>query len=179
VVLNSYMEAYLPESILTRTSQYRDIENVQYYRTNVNESKVWYAVWYTKVLSYVVFGLLIYVYYAIKKAKVENATILRIYSFILLFLSVTNIVGTFPSGGRFYYIGNCVAMSFFVYLVSYNLIPTLKEHSFRWVLPFLIFFILISFRNSLYSLSISTIFGNPLIALYTINENVSLNDIIK
>lgn len=179
VVLNSYVEAYLPESILTRTSQYRDAENIQEFRSTTGGGKVWYALWYVKVLNYTVLGLLIYMYSQVIKMSKPDGVLLKSFSFVLLFLAVSNITSTFPSGGRFNYIGNCLAIVFFVYYLGQYASDGKSERNFKWALPFLFFFLFISFRTSLYSLSISTIFGNPLIGLFTINENVSLNDLIK
>ena len=45
--------------------------------------------------------------------------------------------------------------------------------------PILFLFVFVSLRISLYSMSINTLIGNPITALLTIDQNISINDLIK
>jgi hypothetical protein len=46
-------------------------------------------------------------------------------------------------------------------------------------IPLLLLFIIVEFRKGFYFASITTVLGNPLIAIYTFGENIPLNELIK
>ena len=109
----------------------------------------------------------------------DNKIFYNLLGFIFLFMSFSNVISTIPSGGRFLYLANLLATILIILIFqNYPTSKSLKTLSL-FASPFLIFFIVIALRLSLYSISMMTIFGNPLTTILTFGDNLSINDIIK
>ena len=179
---NNLISNYAPEILIERSYSYLGEEKVAEFRTSeFADTRVWYAKYYTKTLRYLLVFFLFYFYTSKKKEFLLNnsKTYLRLLGFIFLFTSVANLFSTVPSGGRFIYLANLLAIIFILFIVqNYTMTKKLKTLSF-FATPFLIFFILVAVRLSWYSLSIITIIGNPIASIITFGENISINDLIK
>lgn len=176
---NNLIDRHVPQSIAERSKGYRNEENVEKLREGeARANMVWYARYYTRVLRWSIVSLLIVIYMGSRNIIKQNKVLLRLLSFIFLFLFFANLISTIPSGGRFLAIGNMIALSFLTLYFQNNIIKE-KLNLSKIVSPFLIFFIIISLRTGLYSVSITTLLGNPILAIITFGENISLNDIIK
>jgi len=179
---NKLLSNYAPKILIERSDSYTDEKKVEEFRNSENESsKVWYAVYYGKSLKWVLFFLLIYYYLTYKREllKAHNKKYLKLLAFIFLFSTVANLMSTIPSGGRFLSLANLLAIVFII-LIFQNYSTTKNEKMIAFLAtPFLIFFIVVAIRLSWYSLSMTAIIGNPIIAIITFGENISLNDIIK
>ena len=88
-----------------------------------------------------------------------------------------NVLSSLPSGGRYLLVAQLFAMAmlvlYFAEYYTYNLGRAVKV-----VTPFLLFFIVISFRKSLDTVSIMTVFTNPIIAAL-LDTPVPIIDLIK
>ena len=179
---NNLISNYAPEVLIERTSSYRSEDKLAAYRNNeVTDTRVWYAKYYTKVFNYVLVFFLIYIYKFNEKQlmKNNNKIFFNLLGFIFLFMSFSNVISTIPSGGRFIYISNLLATILIILVFqNYPTSKSLKTLSL-FASPFLIFFIVIALRLSLYSISVMTIFGNPLTTILTFGDNWAINDIIK
>ena len=179
---NNLISNYAPEVLIERTGSYRSEDKLAAYRNNeVTDTRVWYAKYYTKVFNYVLVFFLIYIYKFNEKQllKNNNKIFYNLLGFIFLFMSFSNVISTIPSGGRFLYLANLLATILIILIFqNYPTSKSLKTLSL-FASPFLIFFIVIALRLSLYSISMMTIFGNPLTTILTFGDNLSINDIIK
>ncbi|MCL8006651.1 EpsG family protein [Gelidibacter japonicus] len=179
---NSFVETYAPENLADRSSSYRSEELVKDLREGEGKydtDRVWYAKYYDVVLKYTLTAFLLFFYRSFRKTIATNKELLRLLSFILLFYSFANVLSSIPSGFRFLSIANLLTLSFItLYLQNYIFKRDLYRLS-KIATPFLLFFILIAFRQSWYSISVMALIGNPITAIMTFGENISLNDIIK
>lgn len=179
--LNTTLEAYLPKKLLDRSQSYRNEEKVEQLREagRFDQNTVWYARYYHDALKFTIVAFLLTFYWSIRNTAKLNKSILAVFGFVLLFYGFANILSTIPSGFRFIKVANLLALSFLVvYLQNYKFNINLYRLS-KLAIPFLFFFIIVSLRESWYSLSLMTIMGNPITALFTFENNISLNDIIK
>src|SRR5690554_908098 len=177
---NTLIDQYVPESFAERSKSYRDEDKVEALREGeINTDMVWYAKYYSKTLRWSIVALLILIYWGSRKTIKENQELLRLLSFIFLFFFFTNLLATIPSGGRFLVIGNLIALAFLVLHLQNNKVKKEIHTLSKIATPFLLFFIIISLRTGVYSFSVMTLIGNPLTAIFTLGENLSLNDLLK
>ena len=103
----------------------------------------------------------------------------RLFSINLIFFSVGNIMSNIPSGSRY------LTFSFFltfimiiIYLNQYKYDSKFKS-LIQVLSPAFILYIIVAIRIGLYSTSITSLIGGPLISIFSIGNNMSLNDLIK
>ncbi len=178
--LNSFMESYAPAALVESTEGYRNEKNVDILRSGeFQKDSVWYARYYGNSQNYaLMFFLLMFLWFSRKEIK-SNMYLLKLLSFIFLFYGFTNILSTLPSGYRFIRLANFLTLSFFILHIQNNKIHRDLVRLFALIIPFLLFFIIISLRMSWYSFSLMTLIGNPITAIFSFGENISINDIIK
>ncbi len=178
---NNYVESYTPQSFADRSSSYRIEEKVESFRneTEFNTDTVWYVKYLGDVLGYTLAALLLIFYWTSRKSNQTNNELLRLLSFILLFYGFANILSTIPSGGRFLSVANVLTLAFLALNIQNNRVDQYLYRLSNVAVPFLLLFIVVSLRMSWYSFSITTVIGNPIAAIFTFSENISLNDIIK
>lgn len=178
-VFNNLIESYAPEVIQERTTGYRNEEKVESFREGAIESQVWYAIWYTRALKWVVMGFLVILFIKGRSYFMKNSAWLRLFSFILLFYGVANLFSSIPSGGRFVHIANLIALVLIVLYIQ-NREQGKAMERFVWAaMPALLFYIVVAVRIGLYSMSATSIIGNPVIAMFFMGEHISLNDVMK
>jgi hypothetical protein len=178
---NKVVETYAPQSFVERSSSYRNEEKVESLRTDgaYSSDTVWYAKYSGDALKYTVVSFLLIIYWTSKKTIRTNKDLLRLLSFILLFYGFVNILSTIPSGYRFVKVANLLTLSFLILYLQNNIVKKVLYRLSNAAVPFLLLFIIIALRESWYSFSFMTILGNPITAIFTFGENISLNDIIK
>jgi hypothetical protein len=178
---NNVIETYAPQILIERSSSYRGEDKVEALREGdlVSDDTVWYAKYYGLSLKFSLIAFLLVFFWVFRKTIRSNKDLLKLLSFTLLFYGFANILSTIPSGGRFLSIANLLTLSFLALYLQNNVVKKDLYRLSKLATPFLLFFIIISLRMSWYSLSWMTIIGNPITAIFTFGENISLNDIIK
>lgn len=178
---NNVLESYAPTTLVERSKSYRNEGEIESLREDGiwNESTVWYVKYYNLFLKFTLVVLLLAFYWTFRKPNNLTEYSLRLFGFVLLFYAFANIISTIPSGGRFLSLANLLALSFCILYLQNQKIKRYLNVLSKLTTPFLLFFIIIVVRISWYSFSIMTILGNPITAIFTFGDNVSLNDIIK
>ena len=178
--LNQYIERYAPQSIVERTSGYRSEESIENRKRDASNKKtVWYVLWHRKLLRWFFYISLFY-FFLFASPMIKYETVWkRLFSITLLFFSVANLSSLFPSGGRF--LNFALFTSFMMVIFYLNRFG--NDHRYKSIVlflsPCLILFLVVSIRIGLYSTSVTTVLGNPIIALINTGETVSINDILK
>lgn len=186
---NKFVENNMPEVFVERSAVYRDEDKVSKFRsedetvipesaTDVIIVKNWYAKWYTRALNLAFTITLIFLYILSVKQIRKIPGLYNAFCFTLLFFSVANLMASLPSGGRFLTVACMLAAAvILLYFQNYS-----KEQYLPTLLlaftPFFLLFIIVASRIGLYSISLQTVIGNPLLGIIT-DYNLSLNDIIK
>jgi hypothetical protein len=141
----------------------------------------WYIKYNGFLLKWVVFILASFVFFDRRSALFfENNFIQKnVFSFGLLFYSVTAMFSSVPSFGRFFSIANMMLM-----YVSIFYIANMVRHNnfFYWmrivVMPMALFCIIITFWQGFDKMSVMTLIGNPILAFF-ISNNDSLITVVK
>lgn len=178
---NNVIETYSPKILSDRSSSYRNEDKVEALRDGslIAADSVWYERYYGLSVKYSLTALLLVLFWVSRITIKKNKVLLKMFSFILLFYGFANIISTIPSGERFVSVANLLTFSFLV-IYFQNYIVNKKFFTLSKITtPFLVFFIVIAARMGLYSLSIMSIIGNPIIAIFAFGKNIALNDIIK
>ena len=101
------------------------------------------------------------------------------FSFCLLFYGLANFLTSSPSGGRFLSLAALLAVVILTIYIQNRSQERLMNTAIKLSLPLLALFIIVSIREGFYYTSLFTVIGNPFVAIFSIGENISLNDIIK
>lgn len=176
---NKAVENYAPTALVERSSGYRDTDKVEELRESANEHKVWYARYYKNLMKYL---LLIYIFtfYSLYKHSIKkDKELLRMLCFILLFFGFSNFFSSIPSGYRFMNVSNLLTLSFIALYYQNNPTPRVLYTVTKMTGIFFILVSIVNLRMSWYSFSVMTLAGNPLTAIFSFGENLSINDVIK
>jgi hypothetical protein len=92
---------------------------------------------------------------------------------------MANLMMSILSGQRFFTLAAMLATSVLVIFIQNNKQDDFMEKVIPYTFPFLWMFIIVSIRQGFYLTSLVTILGNPIIAILSFGNNISLNDIIK
>lgn len=180
---NKLVDTYAPKSFAEKSAGYRGKENVANFTSGKGrynrEKEVWYSKFFREIQKYTVAMFLLVFYWSFRKSLSSNRELLRLLSFILLFYAFANILSSLPSGGRFVVVGNLLAFSFLTLHLQNNIVNRDLYRVANIATPFLVVTIIISLRLSLYFLSLMSLIGNPITAIFSFGDNISLNDIIK
>ncbi|MGF1672030.1 MAG: hypothetical protein ACFCU6_16420 [Balneolaceae bacterium] len=178
-VFNYYTEDYMPEVVQERTSSYRTDSAVSKMSTPSSSQRVWYARWYRTALEWSLSGFLIILYWKNRKFIQSHKSWLSLVSFTLLLFAAANILRFIPSGGRYLTLAYLCALPLCIFYVQNIAREKMLKRYLYLAAPALFLFAIVSLRIGFYSLSATSILGNPLIALFTAGENYSLNDFIR
>jgi len=176
---NNYIERYAPERLAERSSGYRSEAAVLNYREADQSSKSWHAQYYQKALRWSLIAFLLILYFRSREVLRTNPRLLRILSFTYLFFGVGLLMSSIPSGGRYLSPASILAAAVMAIYIQNNEEERWMKRAIAVALPLLLLFIIVEFRKGFYLTSLTTILGNPVVALYSMGENISLNDIIK
>lgn len=174
--VGSFLESVLPEVLLPKVKSYTGDEYVEVIDA-LNQGANWYIQYFGVVLNYTIAFLITVVYFSKEKNYLKDKAFINLIGFSMLFLAIGNLLSSIPSGGRYLLLaqlfGMAVIILFFIkfYSVSYHRAIYLCS-------PFLLFFILVSVRKSFDTVSIMTVFTNPLLASI-IDTPIPLIDLIK
>lgn len=178
---NQLVDNYLPKSFVERSEGYRDQEAISAFqeRELLSTDKRWYAVLYNPALNWSLAAFLTVLYFRLRRILETNKKLLGVLSFTYLFFAVSNILSTLPSGGRFLSLASLLSLVILSIYLQNSVKDRLMERVIKVSYPALLLFIVVSIRVGFYSFSVTTVLGNPLFAIFTIGENLSLNDVLK
>ena len=175
-VVRNLLESNLPEFLLPRVQSYTNDEYVE----SINElsaSGNWYVSFYGQSLTWFFVVLFTIIYFSKRKKSAYDNSFSNLFGFSLLFLSVGNITSLLPSGGRYLLIAQLFGMAvLFFYFVVYD-----DKRYIKWAKlfsPLLFFFIIVSIRISFDTITLMTVFGNPILAVI-FDSPIPLIDLIK
>ena len=178
--VNSFIENYAPTALVERSSSYRDVDEVKQYREGETaQPTAWYARYKSKFLQWPVYSFLILLFWKSRNIVRQEKSLLRMLSFCLLFTGFANFLTSIPSGGRFLSLAALVAVVLLTIYIQNRPQEKLMNKAIKLSLPLLVLFIIVSIREGFYYTSLFTIIGNPFLAVLSIGQNISLNDIIK
>lgn len=170
------METYLPDFLFNRVGGYLGDGYVEII-SEAKETVNWYIKYHSDILIWFTSIMISVIYFKSKSNIWRDKIFSDLFRFTLLFLAVGNIMSMLPSGTRYLMIAQLFAIALLTfYYASYSNMIFKK-----WIIrlsPLLFIYIVVSFRMSLTSISVLTIFGNPLLALL-IDVQISLMDLIK
>lgn len=179
-VINQYIEKYVPEAIDERSSSYRTEDRVEQVRDSIyNSNKNWYSVWYRKLLRYSLIIVIIYFFTLANRLIKFIPEWRKLFSINLLFFSFANIMLDLPSGGRFLNLPIFLSLLMIILYLNNFKDDIRFKNLINFLIPSFLLFVIVSIRIGLYSTSLSTIIGNPIFAIFTAGDNISINDLIK
>ena len=168
--------SFLPSVFLERTEGY---VNEEYKDSIVNKRKEinWYASMYSKILHYSIYFLLIGLYIRNRSSIKKHRELYNFLGLIFLFYGISNIISSIPSAGRFLTLAASMAIGLII-LIAKNLNDIWLNRMFRITIPFLFLFIIVIIRIGFDTIGITTVFGNPFIAIFMENDK-ALIELIK
>ncbi|REL23941.1 hypothetical protein DYD21_20610 [Rhodohalobacter sp. SW132] len=180
-VFNNLMQAYAPEILQERTSSYR-VEGPGtpgMAVASAEDSGRWYASWYGRAIRYSVMALLIGLYVTGREHFRKHKYWMNLFCFVLAFFAAANLLSSLSSGSRFFNIANLCALPLLILYIQ-NVARDKVMKRFTWVVsPGLLLFAFVAFRIGLYSLSATSILGNPVVALFMYENYMSMNDFLR
>jgi len=168
--------AFLPTIYENRVEAYTDAEYKEL-RLENSQSSNWYVNLHAVALRFSVYVFLIALYWKTRVYIKKNKKIYSLFNFILLFFGIANIISSVPSAGRFTIVASCIAMAF-VYLSVQFLNDRIINLIIKISIPALLLFFIVAVRVGFYTIGLTTIFGNPLIAVFMENDK-ALIELIK
>lgn len=174
--IRSRLESVAPDFLLPRVKSYTSEEYIEVI-SDLNASGNWYITYYTTFLNWYLVILFSFIYFSTAKSKTHNKSFSNLFGFSLLLMSIGNITSLLPSGGRYLLLAQLFGMALiYFYYVVFN------DTAFKkWALvvsPILLFYIVVSIRISIDTVSLMTILTNPILATI-VDLPVPLIDIIK
>jgi len=176
---NLLVENYAPEALQEQTAPYRNEEYVENIRQEASPDLNWYVIWYGKAITWSIMGFLTVLFFFCRSILKENESWVRLFSFTLLFYGFANILSSLPSGGRFVTVTNLSALALIIPYIQNRDYSQTMSRFVKAATPALLLYIIVAARIGLYSLSATSILGNPIIAFFFLGENISLNDFMK
>jgi hypothetical protein len=174
--VSSFLTSVLPEVLLPRVKSYTNEEYIEGYEA-FNQGGNWYILYFGKVLNYCIAFLVTVIYFAKNQSYLKDKSFAKFASFSIFLLGMSNLLSSLPSGERYLilaqFFGVAVTVLYFSKYYSLNYKKAVAVAS-----PFLLFFIIISFRKSFDTVSLMTVFTNPVIATI-LDTPVPLIDLIK
>jgi hypothetical protein len=180
-VFNRLIESYAPEIIQENTAGYRvEDDGPRGEQVAADErSRRWYAVWYRRALGYAVMAFLIGLFISGRKYIEEHQGWLNLFCFVLLFYAAANFMGSFASSGRFLRLANFFALPLIILYVQNVPQEKMMKRLAIFLTPALLLFIIVSVRIGIYTISAKAILSNPVIAVFIMDELLSLNDLMR
>jgi len=178
-MFNNIIESYAPEIVQERTSSYRSEAAVEKHREGQGEQAAWYARYYVAILDWSVRGFLVVLFFKGRKFFMKNYKWLSLFSFTLLFYGVASLFSSLPSGGRFLAVAHLPALALITLYVQNREHEVVMKRFILAATPLLLLFVVVAVRIGLYSMSATSILGNPIVAVFLTGEYISLNDVLK
>ncbi len=158
------LESVAPSFLLPRVESYTNDEYLESV-TDLNESVNWYVKIHADSLMWAIAVLFTIIYFSKSSRFKDDKSFSNLFGFSLLISSVGNITSLLPSGGRYV----LLAQLFGVALLVFYYVRFKVDLFARWLVllsPLLFFFIIVSLRISFDTISVMTILGNPILALF-------------
>ena len=182
VAFNNLVESSVPKVLADRTATYRNEDTVEELQSGTAYSdspqRNWYMNLYNAGLQWPLTAFLAILFFKRKKMALFDKNFLSSLSFSFLFLGVANIMTSLPSGGRFITVAMFSALPLVILYVQNFPGEKYLTHKVMIALPALLLFIIVSIRIGFLTISVNTIMGNPIVALFT-DYNIALDEIIK
>jgi hypothetical protein len=175
---NNLIETYMPDILQERSSSYRSENKVELHREAESEGQ-WYANWYRTGLNWGLMGFLSLFYFKGRDLFDKNIGWMNLFCFSLFFYGVANLFSTLPSGQRYLVIAFLMVLPLVIFFVQNQLQDKLLKWYIILVSPALFLFIVVAVRIGLYSMSVTSIMGNPILAFFFTEQNISLNDLMR
>lgn len=175
-IVSTFLENNLPEVLLPRVKSYTSDVYIETYE-NLNDQYNWYIKYSGMIINYAIAFLLSVIYFSKNRKYLSDKKFLKFLSFATILLTVGNLLSKIPSGERYLILAQFTAMaSLVVYYVRFDQLAFKKSTVI--LTPFLLFFIIIAIRKSFDTVSIMTVFTNPVLATI-FDAPVPLIDLIK
>jgi hypothetical protein len=181
IISNAFASLNLGELGKNRDG-YLDMELREQYLDELGEVNLnWYIRYLGKILTYTIDFTVFFTYYIANRKLDGKSDFSNFFGASIILLIIGNFLMQHSVIGRFYSVGAMAWLAFLVYSFQYNEISQ-SWNSIRFarniLFVFVLFYCFIEFRTSLYCFSLSTIFSNPIVSIFT-DEFVSVNDFIK
>ena len=182
VAFNNFVESSIPGVLADRTATYRNEDTVEELQSGVNDANApqrnWYINLYNAALEWPLVAFLAILFFKKRKMALFDKRFLNSLSFTFLFWGVANIMASLPSGGRFITVAMFSALPLIILYVQNFPGEKYLTHKVKIALPALLLFIIVSIRIGFLTISVNTLMGNPIVALFTDYE-IALDEIIK
>lgn len=174
--ISTILQSVIPEFFMPRVNNYIGDEYSDIYE-NVKDTTNWYVVYHKLILSYTIAILVTIIHFSKSVAIKKDKSLYKLYIICLVLMIFGNILSTLPSGSRFLLIAQYISTAFLaIYFVRFY--DNKFQKAVLLLTPFLLFFIIVSVRNSFETISIMTILTNPVLATI-FDTPVPLIDLIK
>lgn len=170
------------EMVQQKSSEYWSDNNIEKRQSAklIGGDRNWYATLYVLSLKWAVFFMLFVVGYIslFKKRIIFSKYDLKAFILLLMILIVLNAISGLPGVNRFDALINFLGLSYLLnFAVKYSR-KTVRS-LVKFTLPALLLFIIVSFRAAIYNVSDMTVIGSPLIGVFTVGQNIPLNEALK
>lgn len=174
--ISTIIQSVIPEFFMPRVNNYIGDEYSEIYDA-VKDTTNWYVVYHKLILSYLIAILISIIHFSKSVAIKQDKSFYKLYMISMILMIFGNVLSTLPSGSRFLLIAQYVTTAFLaIYFVRfYN---KKFQKAVLFLAPFFLFFIIVSVRKSFETISIMTIFTNPVLATI-FDAPVPLIDLIK
>jgi hypothetical protein len=179
-LIQQYFEL-LPDFLQTRKGYVSDASMEQFQEMQTTGGGLsWHVLLAERVQRYLFLLLSLLLYAGIKLRPSEQTLFVsRIFNFALFLSAFANAAANLPSGGRFLIIAQSVMLvSFLLFYGWLGRQSFWQRNILKASTPFLVFLLLFKLRTGFDFISITTIIGNPLIAML-VTDNVPLIEFIK
>ena len=178
--INQYVEKYAPTLLDERSASYRAEDRVEQTKKNYeNSTKNWYSTWYLIIIRWSLIVVLFY-FFIFADARIKYISEWKkLFCLTLLFYAFANVVIAMPSGIRFLSFALFLTLTMIILYITQFRSDSRFNNLILLLGPAFLLFIIVSIRIGLYSTSLTTILGNPILAIFTAGENISINDLLK
>jgi len=168
------LEVIMPEYMLPRIG-YVDVDYVEK-RQNAQQSAAFFLKYLPDIYRWVIIILSFVSFILIKQRKLLLSDSLRIFfNFSLYFAGIAQIIAIIPIGGRYLLISYTFIFAFFILVSNMQGVIMLKK-TIIWILPLIIYILVVDVRLGLNYLNYISIFGNFIIATFVeLNTPLSAN----
>lgn len=160
--VNTAIQTYAPEFIVPRVQNYANEEVAEGFFERKAMAN-WYVLLLNRALNWGILFLYGILYFRNRTKLVASKSWIKMFGFSLLLLIFGNLMAGVPSGSRFVLLAQLFALA--TIFLSCTLYEDLKlQRSLKWTSPIFIFFNIVSLRTSFDTVTVDTVFSNPLFA---------------
>lgn len=153
--------------------------NEEYIESIDNSYKLanWYVLMRTKALKYSIYIVLIFLYWRRELFLKNHKKLFKLFGFVFLFFAIANIISSIPSARRFLVIA--YALSTGLIFLSMQYFDDKKINAvIKLTTPALLLYFVVTIRLGFDTFGITTILGNPIIAVF-MEDDMALINLIK